>query len=79
SGYFFPIIERNTPIPVSRVERLYTVNDRQHSILVDVYQGENRLVKNNLKLGELKIKVPPAPAGQAAIDIRYTYDINGIL
>ncbi|HDR7607726.1 TPA: molecular chaperone HscC [Bacillus mycoides] len=79
SGYFFPIIERNTPIPVSRVERLYTVNDRQHSILVDVYQGENRLVKNNLKLGELKIKVPPAPAGQEAIDIRYTYDINGIL
>ena len=79
SGYFFPIIERNTPIPVSRVERLYTVNDRQQSILVDVYQGENRLVKNNLKLGELKIKVPPAPAGQEAIDIRYTYDINGIL
>ncbi|MDC2863642.1 molecular chaperone HscC [Bacillus sp. BP-3] len=78
-GYFFPIIERNTPIPVSRVERLYTVNDRQQSILVDVYQGENRLVKNNLKLGELKIKVPPAPAGQEAIDIRYTYDINGIL
>ncbi len=79
SRYFFPIIERNTTIPVSQVERLYTVNDRQHSILVDVYQGENRLVKNNLKLGELKIKVPPAPAGQEAIDIRYTYDINGIL
>lgn len=79
SGYFFPIIERNTPIPVSRVERLYTVNDRQQSLLVDVYQGEHRLVKNNLKLGELKIKIPPAPAGKESVDVRYTYDINGIL
>ncbi|PFE03909.1 molecular chaperone HscC [Bacillus cereus] len=79
SGYFLPIIERNTPIPVSRVERLYTIMDKQQYILVDVYQGENRMVVNNLKLGELKIKVPPAPAGKESIDVRYTYDINGIL
>lgn len=79
SGYFFPIIERNTPIPVSKVERLYTVKDRQQFITIDVYQGENRRVVNNLKLGELKIKIPPAPAGNESVDIRYTYDINGIL
>lgn len=79
SGHFFPIIERNTPIPVSRVERLYTVHDNQRAITVDVYQGESRRVENNLKLGELKINVPPAPAGQQSIDVRYTYDINGIL
>lgn len=79
SGYFFPIIERNTPIPVSKVERLYTVKDKQQFITIDVYQGENRRVVNNLKLGELKIKIPPAPAGNESVDIRYTYDINGIL
>lgn len=79
SGYFFPIIERNTPIPVSKVERLYTVKDKQQFITIDVYQGENLRVVNNLKLGELKIKIPPAPAGNESVDIRYTYDINGIL
>lgn len=79
SGHFFPIIERNTPIPVSRVERLYTVYDNQKRLTVAVYQGESRLVEHNIKLGELQIKIPPAPAGEQSIDVRYTYDINGIL
>lgn len=79
SGHFFPIIERNTPIPVSRVERLYTVHDNQKRLTVAVYQGESRLVEHNIKLGELQIKIPPAPAGEQSIDVRYTYDINGIL
>ncbi|WP_339164760.1 molecular chaperone HscC [Siminovitchia sp. FSL W7-1587] len=78
-GNFLPIIERNTPIPVSRVERLCTIRDDQTRITVDVYQGESRRVENNIKLGELNIKVPPAPAGEQMIDVRYTYDINGIL
>lgn len=39
----------------------------------------SRRVENNIKLGELHIKVPPAPAGEQKIDVRYTYDINGIL
>lgn len=67
SGYFLPIIERNTPIPVSRVERLYTIMDKQQYILVDVYQGENRMVVNNLKLGELKIKVPQLLQGKSLL------------
>lgn len=79
SGHFFPIIERNTPIPVSRIERLCTVSDNQRRLTVDIYQGESRRVENNIKLGELHIKVPPAPAGEQKIDVRYTYDINGIL
>ncbi|WP_036696992.1 molecular chaperone HscC [Paenibacillus taiwanensis] len=78
-GHYLPIIERNTPIPVSRVERLYTVNDMQKVLIVDVYQGESRLVENNLKLGQLNINVPAAKAGEQCIDVRYTYDINGIL
>lgn len=79
TGYYFPIIERNTPIPVSHVEQLYTVNDNQTRLNVEVYQGESRKIVNNIKLGELTIKVPPAPAGTQSIDVRYTYDINGIL
>ena len=79
SGHFLPIIERNTPIPVSRVERLYTIKDHQKILNVHIYQGESRMVENNIKLGQLAIKVPPAPAGEQCIDVRYTYDINGIL
>jgi molecular chaperone HscC len=79
SGHFLPIIERNTVIPASRTERLYTVYDNQKVIAVDVFQGESRLIKNNIQLGQMEIPVPPAPAGEQAVDIRFTYDINGIL
>lgn len=79
SGHFFPIIERNTIIPVSRVERLYTVRDNQKKITVEILQGESRLSKDNILLGELSVVIPPSPKGEQAIDVRYTYDINGIL
>ncbi|AZK45276.1 molecular chaperone HscC [Paenibacillus lentus] len=78
-GHFSPIIERNTPIPVSKVESYCTIVDQQKVIAVDVYQGESRLVANNIKLGELEIDVPPDKAGAQSIDVRFTYDINGIL
>ena len=55
SGHFFPIIERNTIIPVSRVERLYTVRDNQKKITVEILQGESRLAKDNILLGELSV------------------------
>jgi len=79
SGHFFPIIERNTVIPVSRTERLYTVYDNQSEIQVEVLQGESRLAKNNLYLGEIKVSVQRNKAGKEAIDVTYTYDINSIL
>lgn len=78
-GHFLPIIERNTPIPVSKVERLETIRDYQNRITLEIYQGESRHVENNVKLGELNIEIPEARAGVQKIDIRYTYDINGIL
>lgn len=78
-GYYLPIIERNTPIPVSKVERLYTVVDNQTELRVEIFQGESRRTEGNLKLGEVKVKIKPAPAGEQSIDVRYTYDINGIL
>lgn len=78
-GVFFPIIERNTVIPASRTERLYTVRDNQTKIRVHILQGESRFAVNNLSLGELFIEVPAGKAGQEAVDVTYTYDINSIL
>ena len=79
NGVFLPIIERNTVIPASRTERLYTVRDNQNKIRVHILQGESRFAVNNLSLGELLIDVPVAKAGEEAVDVTYTYDINSIL
>jgi molecular chaperone HscC len=79
TGIFCPIIERNTVIPTSRTERLYTAHDNQECIRVNVLQGESRVAGNNLSLGELIIDIPKAPAGVEAVDVTYTYDINSIL
>jgi molecular chaperone HscC len=79
AGYFTPIIERNNPIPVSRVKPFVTIYDNQDRINVEIYQGESRRVEENIKLGELIVKVPRGNAGSQGIDVRFTYDINGIL
>lgn len=78
-GHFCPIIERNTTIPASRTERLYTVHDNQTQIRCKVLQGESRFASNNVTLGEIRIKVPKAEAGKESVDVTYTYDVNSIL
>ncbi|HSJ78391.1 MAG TPA: Hsp70 family protein [Erythrobacter sp.] len=78
-GIFAPIIERNTPVPVSRVERFHTIGDNQREIQFGIYQGEARDVKNNVKLGEIKAPVPPRPAGEVMVEVRFTYDTSGLL
>lgn len=78
-GRFCPIIERNTVIPASHTERLYTARDNQDKVRVRVLQGESRFARNNLYLGELLIDVPKGPKGQEAVDVTYTYDINSLL
>lgn len=79
SGHYLPIIERNCVVPVSRVQSVYTMHDGQKQVSVRIYQGESRLVSNNIFLGELDVAVPPRPAGEVSLDIRFTYDINGLL
>ncbi len=78
-GRFCPIIERNTVIPASHTERLYTVRDNQDKIRVRVLQGESRFARNNLYLGELEVDIPKAPKGRESVDVTYTYDINSLL
>jgi molecular chaperone HscC len=76
---FSPIIERNTPVPVSRVGVYSTVVDHQKSIRVDIRQGESPVGSENLALGVLDVDVPPRPAGAATLEVRFTYDANGLL
>ena len=76
---FSPILERNTVIPSSRVNIYTTVSDNQTQLNMEIYQGENRLVKNNIHLGGLEIKVPKAKKGAETIQVRFSYDVNGVL
>ena len=79
AGYFLPIIERNMAVPVSIVRTLHTVGDDQTGINVKIYQGENRRVEKNIYLGALGVKVPKNKAGEESVDVRYSYDMNGLL
>jgi molecular chaperone HscC len=78
-SYFMPIIERNCVVPVSIVKEICTAHDNQTELAIKVYQGENRLVEKNVYLGELTVQVPPAPRGEESVDVRYSYDMNGLL
>ena len=79
TGLYSPILERNSHIPISREGRFHTLQDNQQAVNLRVFQGENPLVRNNIFLGELNVKVPKAPAGRECIDVRFTYDLDGLL
>jgi molecular chaperone HscC len=55
------------------------VHDNQEHVKLNIFQGESRLVKDNVALGELEIKVPKRKAGEVSLDVRFTYDNNGLL
>ena len=79
NGHYLPIIERNTVIPVSRTQTVYTAHDNQTRVNVKILQGESRMACHNLLLGEVSVPVPSGPKGQEAVDITYTYDVNALL
>jgi molecular chaperone HscC len=77
-GAFSPIIERNTVIPASRVQRYYTTHAQQEYIRIEVYQGERPWVRDNIFVDAFEVKL--AQTGQVqALDVRFSYDINGLL
>jgi len=81
-GYFSPIIDRNTTVPISRSDRYNTLHPQQDEILLKVYQGESRMVTDNHLIGEVRIRGLRQRPGQkqpGAVDVRFTYDMNGIL
>ena len=79
-GHFDPVIERNTPVPVSRVQHYFPVRDQQALVELNVFQGEARLVKDNIPLGRLTIDLPAADSrSENGVAVRFTYDVNGLL
>ncbi|MBB1602280.1 Hsp70 family protein [Variovorax sp. UMC13] len=78
-GYFSPIIERNTVVPASRVKRYIPVSEGQRILSLEIFQGEARLVRDNIKLGTLEVPLPRAPRAEANVEVRFTYDVNGLL
>ena len=78
-GYFMPVINRNSTIPISRIERVGTVRANQTRLDIRLFQGEGRRIEENTLLGKFQVRgIPRGPAGQP-VDIRFTYDLNGIL
>ena len=78
-GVFSPIIERNNTIPTSKMQTYYTANDNQESINIKVFQGESRNTANNIYLGNVTVDVPKGLAGHQSIEVRFSYDTNGLL
>jgi len=78
-GHFDPIIERSSPVPISRVKTYYPTKERQPALELKIYQGEARLVTDNILLGTLKVRLPALPRKDCGVDLRFTYDVNGLL
>ncbi|MDP9939264.1 molecular chaperone HscC [Ectopseudomonas alcaliphila] len=78
AGAFSPIIERNTVIPASRVQRYYTTHAQQEYIRIEVYQGERPWVRDNIFVDAFEVKLTQTGQIQA-LDVRFSYDINGLL
>ncbi len=79
-GYFEPLIERNSTVPISRGKRFQTLAPQQDVIDLQIFQGESRLTKDNHLLGRLRITGLARPAPEhGVIDVRFTYDMSGLL
>ena len=79
SGYFQPIIERNTVIPASRVEPYTTLHENQTEVTLRIFQGESPRVEDNVPLGEINMKVPKEKGKTQNFEVRFTYDVSGVL
>ncbi|NLZ83970.1 MAG: Hsp70 family protein [Clostridiales bacterium] len=79
-NYMDILIPRNTTIPVTKTKRYRTAVDNQRYADVEVYQGEEEIATDNILLGEFKVgEFPRAKAGKEKIDVRFSYDLNGLL
>jgi len=82
NGFFSPLIERNTPLPASRSDGFRTIREEQDELLLKVYQGEGRMVKDNQFIGQIRLNGLKARRKQqfpGQVEVRFSYDMNGIL